>query len=69
MFSWEIQRYLEDRNYHIDSDEIYERVINTSPQISRVKLGERRDKQFSYEIYTDDGYHWKVWMKSKCYEE
>ena len=65
MFSWEIQRYLEERNYHLDSDEVYDKIITTSPQITRVKLGEHRDKMFSYEIYTNDGYYWIVWMNCK----
>ena len=65
MFSWEIQQYLAERNYHIDSDKVYEKIINTSPQVCRVKLGERKDNEFSYEIYTNDGYSWVVWMRCK----
>ena len=63
MYSWEIQLYLAERNYHIESDEVYEKIINTSPQITRVKLGEHVDEYYSYEIYTNDGFYWKVWMK------
>ena len=65
MYSWEIQKYLEERNYRIDSSEVYSQIINTSPQICRVALGERNGKEFSYEIYTNDGYHWLVWMTCK----
>ena len=65
MYSDEIQRYLEERNYHIDGDEIYPKIINTSPQICRVSLGEHRDNKYSYHIYTNDGYDWIVWMDCK----
>jgi hypothetical protein len=64
MYSWEIQKYLDERNYHVDSDEMYN-IVDTSPQINWIEFNSCSDKDFSYKIGTKDGYTWVVWMKCK----
>lgn len=55
MYSYEINKTLESRNYNIDS-ETYMDICNTSPQISRVKYDSYDNK---YEILTNDNFYWK----------
>ena len=56
MYSWEIEKFLSERNYYIRSDE-YVIICNikNNPQISRIKY-EPFDNCFH--MSTNDGYNW-----------
>lgn len=55
MFSWEINKIIENCNYKIDS-KTYLHIINTSPQIRRVVYKPFDDY---FEIMDDQNNHWK----------
>ena len=63
MYSYEIQRILEENNYNIDS-EIYINICQNSPQIYHVKYDAFQD---NFLIETRDGYqfYFKVFPKQK----
>lgn len=53
MYSWEIKKFIEERNYELTQEEI-NYVINVfnSPQISEIRF---HPQTYSYEIFTNDG--------------
>lgn len=55
MYSWEINQFLEHRNYNIDSED-YLKICNSSNQISKIKYEPFGDY---FEIWTNDNYYWK----------
>ena len=55
MYSYEIQRLLELRNYLISNQEFLE-IFFTSPQITRVKYNAFTDE---HETWTSDNYYFK----------
>ena len=59
MYSWEINQFLEQRNYNIDSED-YIKICNSSSQISKIKY-----EPFGnyFEMWTSDGYYWKFKVK------
>ncbi len=59
MYSWEIQRLMELKNYLISVKD-YLHICNTSPQIREVKYDPYQD---NFMIETDDKY--KVYFKVK----
>lgn len=63
MYSYEIEELLRIRNYLLSSIE-YINVINTSPQITRVKYSPYSDE---FETWTSDNYYfkYKVYRKTK----
>lgn len=65
MYSNEIQKFLEERNYHITSEDFYgdSGIFKTSPQISRVKSYNDSEVYHSYLVETYDGYSWEIWMR------
>lgn len=61
MYSYEIKQLLELRNYLISNIE-YLNIIDTSPQINRVRYNPYLD---DFETWTDDNYYfkYKVYLK------
>lgn len=53
MYSWEIKKFIEERNYELNQEEInYVININNSPQISEIRFHPYTN---TYEIFTRDG--------------
>ena len=61
MYSWEIQKLMELKNYLIEAEE-YLHICKTSPQINWVSYNAEIDK---FEIKTDDKYEWKFKVKKR----
>lgn len=55
MYSWEIDKFIKDRNYKLSSIE-YCNLCDTSHQINRIKYNQIFN---NYEIWTDDNYYFK----------
>ena len=56
MYSWEINKFFEQRNYNIDSEN-YLKICNSSNQIYKIKYEPFGDY---FEIWTNDNYYWKI---------
>ena len=56
MYDYEIQRYLEERNYNLSNKE-YFYVCNTCPQINHIKYDAWSNK---FDLWTMDGSHWAI---------
>lgn len=54
MYDFEINRYLEERNYNLSNAE-YVHICNTCPQINCIKYNAWSNM---YEMWTDDGNYW-----------
>lgn len=53
MYSWEIKKFIEERNYELTPEEINWVInINNSPQISEIRFHPYTN---TYEIFTRDG--------------
>ena len=59
MYSYEIQDYLENKSYKLALEEYYD-IVNTSPQISFVKLEMIADFYHKKLVSTNDGYSWGI---------
>lgn len=64
MYSYEIQDYLQRRSYHLETYDELQNIIDTSPQIIRVKLDYFDDRYSQYYLKTNDDYEWLVWIKN-----
>ena len=63
MYSYEIEQYLKERNYILDSESILpviDLLVNT--QIARIKYSSENNE---YEIWTHDGYYFKFTVEQK----
>ena len=58
MFSWEIQKILENSNYIVTTD-IYHKITSSS-QIKTIKYNPLTN---SFSIQTNDGYFWSFQVK------
>ena len=55
MYSWEIKKFIEERNYELTQEEINWIInINNSPQISEIRYHPYTN---TYEIFTRDAYY------------
>lgn len=64
MYSWEIDQYLRDKDFHITHDDL-DFIRNTSPQLSYIKF-ERLGKIYSeYTIGTYDNHNWILHILNK----
>ena len=61
MYSYEIQDYLEKRSYRLTLEEYYD-IVNTSHQISFVKLERVYDFYHKKLVSTNDGYSWGIYI-------
>ena len=61
MYSWEIKKLLELKEYIISSNE-YAYILNTSPQISGVEYKAFED---TFYLWTDDNYTLKFKIKKE----
>ena len=61
MYSYEIQDYLENKSYKLTLEEYYG-IVNTSPQISSVKLEMIADFYHKKLVATNDGYQWGIYI-------
>lgn len=64
MYSYEIQDYLQRRSYHLETYDELQNIIDTSPQIIRVKLDYFNDRYTKYYLKANDDYEWLVWIKN-----
>ena len=63
MYSWEIEKLLQMRNYLIEGQEYIEiSDIKKNPQINRVKYDPYND---DFEIWTNDNYDFKFKVKKR----
>lgn len=60
MYSWEIKKLLEARDYLIDNKEFL-KIVSTSPQIIYQKYDKEKD---DFYISTDDKYNFKFKVKT-----
>lgn len=61
MYSHEIDCYLRDKNYLLNSDELLDIIdVRVNTQIKEIKYNTFDD---SYEIWTYDGWYWKFKCK------
>lgn len=62
MFSWEIEKFLSDRNYSLTKEEYFEITdISMNPQIARIRYNAFED---DFQIITMDGYSWIVRLRN-----
>lgn len=61
MYSYEIQDYLERKSYKLTIEEYYS-IVNSSPQISSVKLDMVEDFYHKKSVKTNDGYSWGIYI-------
>ena len=61
MYSWEIQKLIELRNYLLTVKE-YFYICDTSPQIARITYNPFNN---DFDIYTYDEYHFKFKIKKE----
>ena len=61
MYSQEIQRYFEDKNYRMTALEYFKAVWGSS-QITSIVLNEVKDFYHIKTIYTNDGYVWTIYI-------
>ena len=61
MFSWEIDKILNENNFEINA-ETYIQIISSSPQIIRTHYEAFGDY---FEIWTEDRYYWKFMVERK----
>ena len=64
MYSWEIAKLLELRNYVLDVKEYFD-ICDTSPQITRVSYNPYDDK---IKVLTSDSYEFNFKIKRKEFE-
>lgn len=63
MYSYEIEQYLKERNYILDSESILPVIdLLTNTQITRIKYSSETNE---YEIWTHDGYYFKFRVENK----
>ena len=55
MYSWEIDRFLRDKNFCLSPDE-YQKIVTESPQINHIKYEPNAN---DFVISTDDNYTWR----------
>ena len=55
MYSWEISKFLEDRNYCLNRDEYAELTPQKNNQISRLTYNTEDN---TFHLFTADGYNW-----------
>ena len=63
MYTWEIQNRLQEIGHTFDSIKAFYAIIDTSPQIVRIKAGEAHDHLFEMYIASNDGLNEKVFIK------
>ena len=61
MYSSEIQDYLEKRSYKLSLEEYYG-IVDTSPQISFVKLESIKEFYHKKLVQTSDGFSWGIYI-------
>lgn len=59
MYSWEIQKALEARNFYYNSYWDFEKELGNSPQL-RYDLAKDYEHYSILKLWTSDGYEWKV---------
>lgn len=62
MYSYEIDDMMKRSNYLITRKDYLSLSPTTSPQLARIKYDPFKD---SFEIWTDDGYHWEFKVKEE----
>lgn len=63
MYSWEIEKFLSDRNYALTKDEYFRITdMTVNPQIARIKYNAYED---DFQLITIDGYSWIIRLKNE----
>jgi hypothetical protein len=66
MYSHEITRYLEERNYQITPREFTD-IINSSPQVCDVYYNKENGEEFRF--VTTDNFSWTIKLKEDKYKK
>lgn len=61
MYSDEIQRYLDNKDYKLTLEEYYE-LLKQMPQVASVKMEMSNDIYHKNMIHTTDGYSWGIYI-------
>lgn len=61
MYSSEIQNYLASKNYKLTLKE-YEDIIDSSPQITGIRLLNLYDFYFKVNVSTSDNHNWGIYI-------
>ena len=64
MFSYEIDKYLRERNYYLTHDEEYS-ICRGSIQLDHIKLEQTYENYTDIHWWTNDGYEWVVHVWNK----
>lgn len=67
MYSYEIQKYLEGKDYKLTLDEYYN-LVDSSPQIVGIKFEGLFDFYHKKTLSTLDGYSWGIHVLNKGYD-
>ena len=66
MYDWEIKEYLQNCNYFFKShNDFYNKLVNASPQVKRIKLEEIQLEKSKYYIELQNGDNYFIWIKNK----
>ncbi len=65
MYTWEIVKHFESKNWILDKYEDFDKIFKKSPQIKCVKLEELCSDKAKYLIETNDNFSGWVWIKNK----
>lgn len=65
MYTWEIQKFFEEKNYELDDYKDFYDIYMTSPQVRLVKYEGSIGNKSKYYFQTYDGYDGWVWIKKK----
>lgn len=65
MYTWEIQNRLNEIEHIFESYKEFYRMIETSPQVNRIRAGEVHEHLFEMYISSLDGLNEKVFIKKK----
>lgn len=63
MYSWEIDNFLQERNFTIAVEEM--ELIRGSSQVVKVIFCGTNNGKSKYSIYTSDNDNWTVWMRNR----
>lgn len=64
MYSYEINSYLQDKNFILDNFYDFEKIRITSPQISNYTLIGEREGLCQLEVNTTDNFTWYIYIKT-----
>lgn len=63
MYTWEIQNHLNEIEHIFESYKEFYHMVETSPQVNRIRAGEVHERLFEMYISSLDGLDEKVFIK------